>query len=147
MLIHKVTMGVLDRIWTGQHTTGPDGRKIPLDRPAVLSDVENPEEWWEIPGTGPLARTVRMYYPWIIPQSGPDGVLAGVQVQRDAPNREPDRTTLLEEARKRGYKQAGRMRPKGLFSFLGVSANAPERDIPDMLRADHAISAPEGRIK
>ena len=38
-------MGVRDRIWEGQCARGPDGTHIPVDRPASLSDVEDPEAW------------------------------------------------------------------------------------------------------
>ena len=55
-------MGVLDRIWEGQYARGPDGTQIPVDRPAALSDVEDPEAWWEIPSQGALARKIRRYY-------------------------------------------------------------------------------------
>ena len=55
-------MGVLDRIWTGRHSRGPDGVLTPVDRLAALSDVEDPENWWEIPSQGALARKIRRYY-------------------------------------------------------------------------------------
>ena len=37
-------MGVLDRIWTGRHSRGPDGVLTHVDRSAALSDVEDPED-------------------------------------------------------------------------------------------------------
>ena len=37
------------------------------DRPVALSDVEDPEAWWEIPSQGALARKVRRYYPLLRP--------------------------------------------------------------------------------
>lgn len=67
-------MGVLDRIWTGRHSQGPDGVLTPVDRPAALSDVEDPEAWWEIPSQGTLARKIRRYYPLLSPVVDGEGV-------------------------------------------------------------------------
>lgn len=124
MLVHKATMGVLDRVWTGKHAHRPDGTLCPIDRPAVLADVDDPEDWWEIPGTGPLARTIRMNYPWIRPETSLSGELTGVVVTRTLERQteaQAVQEARREEARERGYKRTGRMRPRGLMPFLSCT--------------------------
>ena len=76
-------MGVLDRIWTGQYRLGPDGRRLPLERPARLADFPElkASEWWEVDTRTPLARKLRRYYPWVTPVTGPDGALIDVLLQ------------------------------------------------------------------
>lgn len=119
-------MGVLDRIWTGQHTRGPNGIQCPVERPAVLSDVDDPEEWWEIPGSGALAKKIRRYYPWITPDIGQDGNLVDVQIQRETPKQASAREELRKEAAKRGYKQPKRLRPRGIMPFLSSTQKGCE---------------------
>lgn len=133
MLVHKATMGILDRIWTGQHTRGPDGILNPVERPARPSDVDDPEEWWEIPSSGTLAKKIRRYYPWITPEIGQDGKLVDVQIQRDTPKQAVIREELRKEAAKRGYKQPKRLRPRGIMPFLsdiqkGCDPNVRQED-------------------
>ena len=80
-------MGVLDRIWTGRHTLSPDGVLIPVERPAVFSDVDDPEDWWEIPSRGALAYKIRRYYPLLSPVVDGEGRLveAGPLGRRRSP--------------------------------------------------------------
>ena len=105
-------MGVLDRIWEGQYARGPDGTQIPVDRPAALSDVEDPEAWWEIPSQGALARKVRRYYPLLRPVVDKEGGL--VEVVPLCPDED-------QEAARRGYRKAGKARRLGLMSFLSCT--------------------------
>lgn len=137
MLVHKQTMGVLDRLWTGLYTQGPDGGMVPLERPARLTDVDDPENWWEIPNAGPLYRRVRDNYPWIKPRTGPDGELLWVDLPEDPERQaraEAAQEALRQEARGRGYRSAGRARrPKGLFGFLeGPESATRAADAPPM---------------
>ena len=120
-------MGVLDRIWEGQYTRGPDGTQIPADRPAVLSDVEDPEAWWEIPSQGALARKVRRYYPLLRPVVDKEGGL--VEVVPLCPDEDQEATkrarevkaARTQEAARRGYRKAGKVRPLGLMPFLSCT--------------------------
>lgn len=123
MLVHKSTMGVLDRIWTGRHSRGPDGVLTPVDRPAALSDVENPEAWWEIPSQGALARKVRRYYPLLRPVVDEEGGLVEVVLCPDDDQEATERAREVkaartQEAARRGYRKAGKVRPLGLMPFL-----------------------------
>ncbi len=120
MLVHKATRGVLDCIWTGRYIRGPDGARLPLERPARLSDVDDPEAWWEIPGAGPLARRVRRYYPFLRPVVDGEGRLADVIPLRQEEGREAagQAEERRREAGRRGYKNPGRVRPTGLMPFL-----------------------------
>ncbi|MEY8315971.1 hypothetical protein AALB19_01490 [Oscillospiraceae bacterium 50-58] len=127
MLIHKTTMGVLERIWTGQHTRRADGTLSPLDRPAVLSDVDDPENWWEIPSRGALAQKIRRYYPFLRPVVDGEGGLVEVvplcseEDQEAAERAREVKTAMTQEAARRGYRKAGKVRPLGLMPFLSCT--------------------------
>lgn len=127
MLIHKTTMGVLDRIWTGQHTRRADGTLSPLDRPATLSDVDNPEDWWEIPSRGALAQKIRRYYPFLRPVvDGEGGLMEVVPLCSEAAQEAAERArevkaAMAQEAVRRGYRKAGKVRPLGLMPFLSCT--------------------------
>ena len=120
-------MGVLDRIWTGRHSQGPDGVLTPVDRPAALSDVEDPEAWWEIPSQGTLARKIRRYYPLLSPVVDGEGRLVeAVPLCRDEDQEAAERarevnTAMTQEAARRGYRKAGKVRPLGLMPFLSCT--------------------------
>ena len=120
-------MGVLDRIWTGRHSQGPDGVLTPVDRPAALSDVEDPEAWWEIPSQGALARKVRRYYPLLRPVVDKEGGLVEVvplcpdEDQEAAERARKVKAARTQEAARRGYRKAGKVRPLGLMSFLSCT--------------------------
>lgn len=126
-------MGVLDRIWTGQHTRGPDGILNPVERPAVPSDVDNPEDWWEIPSRGALAQKIRRYYPLLRPVVDEEGCL--LEVVPLCPNEDQEaseraretKAARTQEAARRGYRKAGKVRPLGLLPFLSCtpSCNKP----------------------
>lgn len=127
MLVHKATMGVLDRIWTGRHSQGPDGVLTPVDRPAALSDVEDPEAWWEIPSQGTLARKIRRYYPLLSPVVDGEGRLVEAvplcpdEDQEAAERAREVNTAMTQEAARRGYRKAGKVRPLGLMPFLSCT--------------------------
>lgn len=127
MLVHKATMGVLDRIWTGQHTRGPDGILNPVERPAVPSDVDNPEDWWEIPSRSSLVRRIRLYYPFLRPVVDEEGNLVDVvllcpEERQEASERAREtKAAKVQEAARRGYQKAGRVRPLGLMPFLSCT--------------------------
>jgi len=117
-------MGVLDYIWTGKHTHGPDGTMVPVERPAVLADVDDPEGWWEIPSRSALAKKIRLYYPLLRPVTGPDGQLVDVVILRPEEGQEAAqeaRDALKKEAAQRGYKRPGKVRPRGLMPFLSCT--------------------------
>ena len=120
-------MGVLDRIWTGRHSQGPDGVLTPVDRPAALSDVEDPEAWWEIPSQGTLARKIRRYYPLLRPVVDEEGRLVEAvplcpdEDQEAAERAREVNTAMTQEAARRGYRKAGKVRPLGLMPFLSCT--------------------------
>ena len=120
-------MGVLDRIWTGRHSRGPDGVLTPVDRSAALSDVEDPEDWWEIPSQGALARKIRRYYPLLRPVVDGEGRLVEVvplcpdEGQEAAERARKVKAARTQEAARRGYRKAGKVRPLGLMSFLSCT--------------------------
>lgn len=122
-------MGVLDRIWTGRHSRGTDGVLTPVDRPAALSDVEDPEAWWEIPSQGALARKVRRYYPLLRPVVDEEGGLVEVvplcpdEDQEAAERAREVKAARTQEAARRGYRKAGRVRPLGLMPFLSCTSS------------------------
>lgn len=122
-------MGVLDRIWEGQYARGPDGTQIPVDRPAALSDVEDPEAWWEIPSQGALARKVRRYYPLLRPVADEEGGLVEVvplcpdEDQEAAERAREVKAARTQEAARRGYRKAGKVRPLGLMPFLSCTSS------------------------
>lgn len=120
-------MGVLDRIWDGQYTRGPDGTLNPVERQAVLSDVDVPEDWWEIPSRSPLARRIRLHYPFLSPVVDEEGTLVDVIPLRTGAGQETAeraravKAAQIQEAARRGYQKAGRMRPLGLMPFLSCT--------------------------
>ena len=120
-------MGVLDRIWTGRHTLSPDGVLIPVERPAVFSDVDDPEDWWEIPSRGALAYKIRRYYPLLSPVVDGEGRLVEVvplcpEEDREAAERAREvKAAQAQEAARRGYRKAGKVRPLGLMPFLSCT--------------------------
>ena len=120
-------MGVLDRIWTGRHSQGPDGVLTPVDRPAALSDVEDPEAWWEIPSQGTLARKIRRYYPLLSPVVDGEGRLVEAvplcpdEDQEAAERAREVNTAMTQEAARRDYRKAGKVRPLGLMPFLSCT--------------------------
>lgn len=127
MLIHKATMGVLDRIWTGRHSRVPDGVLTPVDRPAALSDVDDPETWWEIPSQGALARKIRRYYPLLRPVVDEEGRLVEAvplcpdEDQEAVERARKAKAAKTQEAARRGYQKAGKVRPLGLMPFLSCT--------------------------
>ncbi len=122
-------MGVLDHIWTGRHSRGPDGVLTPVDRPAALSDVEDPEAWWEIPSQGALARKIRRYYPLLRPVVDEEGGLVEVvplcpdEDQEAAERAREVKAARTQAAARRGYRKAGKVRPLGLMPFLSCTSS------------------------
>lgn len=121
MLVHKETMGVLYRIWTGEHRKGLTGLLEPVVRSPTLSDVDDPNEWYEIPDNGPFSKTILMYYPWITLEFDSDGNIIGVSIQ-DNPMRplkeKADSIAIKRESENRGYSRNRKLRPKELMPFL-----------------------------
>ena len=134
MLVHKRTMGVLDRIWKGFYRRGPGGVSEPVCQTATLADVDDPDEWWDIPSTDHLAAVIRSCYPWLEPQVDEAGALTGVTVLREGRSEEERlREARAREAARRGYRSPGRVRPKGLMPFLGASQHTSNPGAaPDM---------------
>lgn len=123
MLIHKGTMGVLDTFWTGSYRLDPStGLQIPVEQEYTYKNAPelNPAEWWEVPRNSKLGKKLRMYYPWVTPVVDEAGELTDVELQREAPDGalEARKAALKEEAARRGYRAAGKVRPKGLMPFL-----------------------------
>lgn len=123
MLIHKQTMGVLDTFWTGEnHLDTKSGLQVPVEREYTFRTAPelSPEEWWEVSRGSKLGKKLRMYYPWVTPVVDEAGELTDVEIQREPPDGEQEarKTALKEEAARRGYRAAGRVRPKGLMPFL-----------------------------
>lgn len=126
-------MGVLDRIWTGQHTRDPDGILSPTEQPASLSDVDDPEDWWEIPSRSSLARRIRLHYPFLRPVADEEGNLVDVillcpeEHQEAAETARETKAARVQEAARRGYRRAGRVRPLGLMPFLSCTPLCNEK--------------------
>ena len=122
-------MGVLDRIWTGRHTLGPDGVLTPVERSAVPSDVDDPEAWWEIPSRGALAQKIRRYYPFLRPVVDGEGGLVEVvplcpeAAQEAAERAREAKAAMTQEAARRGYRKVGKVRPLGLMPFLSCTSS------------------------
>ena len=77
MLVHKRSLGVLDRMWDGESYQTWHGVKVPLLRPVILAGLGlDPDEWWEV--TGSLAAQVKRCYPWFVPVVE-NGELAGIE--------------------------------------------------------------------
>ena len=127
MLVHKATMGVLDRLWSGQYIRGADGFQVPADRPATLADVDDPTEWWEIPSRSPLARKIRRYYPLLRPVMDENGglveavPLCSKAEQEAAEKAREAKAARIQEAARRGYREVKRVRPLGLMPFLNCT--------------------------
>lgn len=125
MLVHKRTMGVLEQIWEGYHTREADGSLTPVCRLARISDVDNPEEWWEVPSVGPLSSTIRWNYPFLRPVVDEDGALVDVvripsEYELEEERRVQEaRQAMLREANRRGYQRNfKKLRPTGLIPLL-----------------------------
>ena len=130
MLIHKQTMGVLDTFWTGENHLDPkSGLQVPVEREYTFRTAPelSPEEWWEVSRGSKLGKKLRMYYPWVTPVVDEAGELTDVEIQREPPDGEQEarKTALKEEAARRGYRAAGRVRPKGLMPFLMQQTKNP----------------------
>lgn len=130
MLIHKRTMGVLDTYWTGETRLDPkSGLQVPVEREYTLYTLPelSPADWWEVPRNSKLGKKLRMYYPWVTPVVDESGELTDV----DLPEKPQDETlaerkaALKQEAARRGYRAAARVRPKGLMPFLMRQTEKP----------------------
>lgn len=129
MLVHKASMGVLEYIWTGQYRRDGTGTKVPVERLAKLADLPelDPADWWEIPGDTTLAKRLRIYYPDVEAIVSPSGELVDVKPLQTAkvPEDPVEQQERREEARRRGYRAPGRVRPKGLMPFLMGQNHTP----------------------
>lgn len=128
MLVHKATMGILDKIWRGEYIHSKNDGLIPLLRSVQLEDFPelNAADWWEVPDTGPLAKRILRYYPLLLPVTDEAGELVDAVILRPG-KREEDRAALNAEAARRGYQKRGYVRPKMLFPFLSSGANQNRR--------------------
>ena len=115
-------MGVLEYIWTGQHRRDRNGAQIPLEKQAKLLDFPelDPDDWWEISSDCALAKRLRTIYPFCDPVTGPNGELVDVLPwgQKEDTTVQEEWRRRREEAQRRGYRYAGRVRPKHLMPFL-----------------------------
>lgn len=123
-------MGVLDTFWTGEnHLDTKSGLQVPVEREYTFRTAPelSPEEWWEVSRGSKLGKKLRMYYPWVTPVVDEAGELTDVEIQREPPDGEQEarKTALKEEAARRGYRAAGRVRPKGLMPFLMQQTKNP----------------------
>ena len=123
-------MGVLDTYWTGAYRLDPAlGVQVPVEQEYTFRTAPelSPEEWWEVSRGSKLGKKLRMYYPWVDPVVDEDGGLTDVEIQREAPDGDAEarRAALKEEAARRGYRAAGRVRPKGLMPFLMQQTKKP----------------------
>ncbi len=118
MLVHKRTMGVLDQYWTGENRTEPDGNVYPVMAEYTLAGTGlDAADWWEVPASSPLGRSLRIYYPYCSPVTDEAGELIAVrpwppwQRYGEAPPEElcPDRTPP---------KKRRQNRKSGLFAAL-----------------------------
>lgn len=120
MLIHKATMGVLDRVWLGKYQYDAKlGTKTPVLHAVTLSDVDDPEDWWEIPSNSSLAKMVQRYYPRIFPEVDTEtGQLVNVRIQKEKEEQTLAVPFAKSEAEQRGYKRRVQIRPKDVMLFL-----------------------------
>lgn len=117
-------MGVLDMVWTGSFTRGIDGILTPKYRSVSISEVDDPDNWWEIPSNGSLARRIRLSYPFIDPVVSDDGSLVDINLQHtdeEKEQMEQIKAAKTKEAKRRGYKSGSRVRPLGLMPFLNTT--------------------------
>lgn len=116
-------MGVLDTYWTGAYRLDPStGLQIPVEQEYTYKNAPelDPSEWWETSRNSKLGKKLRMYYPWVDPVVDEAGELVDVELQPAAPDEDQAarKAALKQEAARRGYRRAGRVRPKGMMPFL-----------------------------
>ena len=114
---------MLDTYWTGAFRLDPStGLQIPVEQ--EYSFCTAPElslaEWWEVPRSSKLGRKLRLYYPWVTPIVDEAGELTDVELPETAQSQEQAarKSALKEEAARRGYQEAGRVRPRNMMPFL-----------------------------
>lgn len=112
-------MGVLDSFWTGRYELRKDGSLRPIERNFTLSDVDNPEEWWELSSKSKLAKRIKMLYPFIEPIVDDNGQLVDIRSEEKTETATTD-STLEQEALARGYQKNRKLRPKKLMPFLNA---------------------------
>ena len=127
MLIHKRTMGVLDTYWTGKTRLDPStGAQVPVEQEYTgrTAPELSPADWWEVPRNSKLGKKLRMYYPWVTPVTDEAGELVDVELPETDQSQEQAarKTALKKEAARRGYRAAGRVRPKNIMPFLAGGA-------------------------
>ena len=123
MLIHKQTMGVLDTFWTGEnHLDTKSGLQVPVEREYTFRTAPelSPEEWWEVSRGSKLGKNLRLYYACVTPVVDEAGELTDVELPETAQSQEQAarKSALKEEAARRGYLAAGRVRPRNMMPFL-----------------------------
>jgi hypothetical protein len=90
-------MGVLESYWTGKYYKKPDGTRWLKMKEYTWEDVEDPGEWWQVPGKSALARKLRAYYPWCEPIVGKDGELCGVLTPKEKLRQEEREKKAMEK--------------------------------------------------
>lgn len=119
MLVHKQTMGIIDRVWTGDYMTDQNGVRIPIERKVILDDVDSPDDWWEVSTDSSLGKRIKKFYPFITPIVDNDGNLVDVVSINEYDEAEEQLKKIkMEEMANRGYKNRRGARPLGLMPFL-----------------------------
>lgn len=87
MIVHKVTMGIVEHVWTGKYAKPTVGPKVPLLVEATLQSCNIPESeydlWWYVPNGSSLAKKLRRCYPDCIPVVNDEGYLIDVKSDLD----------------------------------------------------------------
>lgn len=144
MLVHKASMGILVEVYTGVNRSiryeGMD-RSLPQYRRVTLRDVDDPENWWEVPDSSTLGIQLKRYYPDVIPHVDEKGQLVSITpigrlvkyAERDALAEEAKKKALAE-ANERGYANAYNIRPTKIFPFLNVTEEEEQAEIEASIR-------------
>jgi hypothetical protein len=106
MLVHKATMGVLDRFWTGRYAIGRDGTPEPvMEEYSLKNSGLAGDEWWFVARGSALGRRVRSVYPCCTPVTDEAGKLIAVIAwprRMKAEKEAPAQTKRRRPYRKRG---------------------------------------------
>ena len=122
MLVHKSTMGVVDRIWTGQYTilkrNGP-AIKVPKYVEATFTtcniSVIERDKWWYVPSNSTLAKKILKVYPDCRPVTNDDDELIDITIGASA----DELGEFLSEINKRHKKtKTKKQRPTDVFPGL-----------------------------
>lgn len=136
MLVHKATMGVLVEIYTGEVGYNSNGCTYPVYRAPTLEDVDDPDEWWEVPPGTAFSKTLAHYYPNLIPITDENGQLIGVKrmdlIERQKRIAETKKAVAAEKEaalKQTGYKKV-RSRARNIMPGLKI---ATDNEVNEML--------------